>query len=69
MPAGVNGTDAQLWTVSYAIDHMDELDAVDAIVFGHPTCMGNKSAEQRLSGKEAFLGCLGGKSVHAIPAE
>lgn len=45
--AGVPGTDAQLWTVSYAIEHLDELDAADAIVFGCPTYMGNISAEMK----------------------
>jgi NAD(P)H dehydrogenase (quinone) len=45
--ASVPGVEAQLITSAEAIDHLDDLDKADGMIFGCPTYMGNMSAEMK----------------------
>ena len=45
--AGTAGVEAHLLTTAEAIERLDDLDRMDAIIFGCPTYMGNMSAEMK----------------------
>jgi NAD(P)H dehydrogenase (quinone) len=45
--ASLDGAQAELWTTEEATQRLDDLDQVDAIIFGCPTYMGNVSAEMK----------------------
>lgn len=53
---GEPGTTARLYTVAEATTRLDELDAVDAIIFGCPTYMGSMSAAMK-----SFIEAASGK--------
>lgn len=52
----VSGATVRLLTAEEATEQLDELDSVDAIIFGCPTYMGNMSA-----GMKSFLEAAAGK--------